>query len=493
MNRNIHHTDRFFKDAYHQFEEEPSADIWEKINAGLDKINAESYKKSVIGWKRQSLLLLLLLICLSIYELNTRRVPNHLAKTKGKVTSKAMVYENNNENNESVNNNVTISKEQFRSKDVKNTTLNAIPDDSSQMPRQYSFINDKQYQKNFLPDVKDITNTATALKQYTLFIKPPDDLHRQTPIVNNNFDQINNPIQFTQQLNLLPVEKVNTPVTLSPDLNKSLQSFALTKSNPLIDTKNPVAQQTKKKETKPSRFSITAFFSPDLASYSLKDNGTSNQPDNASQIKKTERHEFSSTSGLLVDYTLNKRWALQSGLTFSNTNITLDPKTIYAQADNNGNLKYRLNISSGYGYLSPSSQPTPSMGDSLKVTATAHKLRYISIPIAVKYSISKGKFKIEAITGIAVNCLTMGKLETEIQRGPNNETDILNKIQGLKSIYFNGLAGIGAEYRITYRFSFMLMPTVRFALNPINKGGVVKTYPISVGLAGGLRLRFVKL
>ncbi len=457
MNENLHDSDDFYKNAYRQFEEEPSADVWEKINAGLDKKDAESYKKSAIGWKRLSLLLLLLLICLSIYKLNTRRAPNHLAKTKGKVSGKAMVYENNNENKEPVNKNATISKEQFRSKDVKNNT------------------------------------TATARKQYTLFIKPPDDLHRQTPIVNNNFDQINNPIQFMHQLNLLPVEKVNTPVTPSPDLNKSLPSFALAKSNPLIDTKNPVAQQTKKKETKPSRFSITAFFSPDLASYSLKDNGMSNQPDNASQIKKTERHEFSSTSGLLIDYTLNKRWTLQSGLTFSNTNITLDPKTIYARADNNGDLKYRLNISSGYDYLSPSSQPAPSMGDSLKVTATTHKLRYIGIPIAVKYSISKGKFKIEAITGIAVNCLTIGKLETEIQRGPNNETDILNKIQGLKSIYFNGLAGIGAEYRMTYKFSFILMPTVRFALNPINKSGIVKTYPNSVGLVGGLRLRFVKL
>lgn len=107
MNKNIHDTDDFFKDAYRQFEEEPSAEVWEKINAGLDKKDAESYKKSVIGWKRLSLLLLILLICLSIYELNTRRVPNHLAKTKGKVTGKAMVYEKNNENKESVNKNVT--------------------------------------------------------------------------------------------------------------------------------------------------------------------------------------------------------------------------------------------------------------------------------------------------------------------------------------------------------------------------------------------------
>ncbi len=147
-------------------------------------------------------------------------------------------------------------------------------------------------------------------------------------------------------------------------------------------------------------------------------------------------------------------------------------------------------MSSGYGYLSPSFQLTPSFGDSIKVTAITNKLRYMGIPIAIKYSISKGKLKIEAVTGIAVNFLTMGKLETEIHRGPSNEIDIINKIEGLKSIYLNGLAGIGAEYKVTGKFSFILMPTARFALNPINKGAVVKTYPYSVGLAGGIRVHF---
>lgn len=103
---------------------------------------------------------------------------------------------------------------------------------------------------------------------------------------------------------------------------------------------------------------------------------------------------------------------------------------------------------------------------------------------------AKGKLKIEAMSGVTVNFLTMGKLETETQKGPNNEIDILNKIEGLKSIYFGGLAGIGAEYKITGKLSFILMPTARFALNPINKGSVVKTYPHSFGVASGLKLSF---
>ena len=248
-------------------------------------------------------------------------------------------------------------------------------------------------------------------------------------------------------------------------------------------------QQARKKPAKPSPFSVIGFFSPDIASYHLDDVDTPNQPDNSEDIKRTERHEFSSTSGLLVEYAAGKQWTIQSGITFSNTNIAVEPKTIYAQTINNGDIKYRLNISSGYAYLVPSFQPVPALGDSLKVTAITHKLRYLGIPIAVKYSITSGKLKIEAMTGLTVNFLTMGKLETEIQKGPNNEIDILNKIEGLKPIYLSGQAGIGAEYKLAGKVSFILMPTARFALMPINKGGVVKTFPYSFGLASGLKLR----
>ena len=60
----------------------------------------------------------------------------------------------------------------------------------------------------------------------------------------------------------------------------------------------------------------------------------------------------------------------------------------------------------------------------------------------------------------------------------------------LKSVYFSGTAGIGVEYKFTHKFSFVLMPTARFALNSINKDAVVKTFPNAVGLSAGLKIKF---
>ena len=94
------------------------------------------------------------------------------------------------------------------------------------------------------------------------------------------------------------------------------------------------------------------------------------------------------------------------------------------------------------------------------------------------------------MAGITTNFLTMGKLETEVHKGPNNEIDILDRIEALKSIYLSGQVGIGAEYKLAGNVSFILMPTTRFALMPINKGGVVKTFPNSFGIVSGLKMRF---
>ena len=127
---------------------------------------------------------------------------------------------------------------------------------------------------------------------------------------------------------------------------------------------------------------------------------------------------------------LNKHWSLQSGLTYSSTNIIVEPKTIYAQSDNSGSVKYRINTSSGYGYLSPSFSSNPAVGDSLYAFTSTHTLNYISIPLALKYNITKDKFSFNAMTGLSINILTQGKIETLVEKGVNNETEVVNNLQG---------------------------------------------------------------
>ena len=303
----------------------------------------------------------------------------------------------------------------------------------------------------------------------------------------NDVNETNSQASQLKRLSTVAVDKIKMQRD-SVDTKKLLQSLAVNKTTPPFDTKNTTVTNAKKKTGKPSRFSVTPFFSPDIAWYRLQQDKPDNQPDNLTEIEKSEKHIFSSTAGALVDYMLNKHWSLQSGLTYSSTNIIVEPKTIYAQSDNSGSVKYRINTSSGYGYLSPSFSSNPAVGDSLYAFTSTHTLNYISIPLALKYNITKDKFSFNAMTGLSINILTKGKIETLVEKGVNNETEVVNNLQGLRKIYFSGLAGLGVDYKMNKKMSLSFAPTIRFALNSINQDAPVKSYPNSLGFAVGLKI-----
>ena len=172
----------------------------------------------------------------------------------------------------------------------------------------------------------------------------------------------------------------------------------------------------------------------------------------------------------------------------SNTNITVDPKTIYAQQDNTGSVKYRINTSSGYGYVLPSFSSNPAVGDSLYAFTSTHSLQYIGIPLAVTYNVTRGKFKFNALAGLSANILTKAKLETTVEKGFINAPETVDNLQGLRKIYFSGLAGVGVDYKLSKKTAVTFAPTMRFALNSINKDATVKSYPMSFGFVLGLKL-----
>src|SRR5437762_10194130 len=69
MSKDLHNMDEIFNSAYTQLSEDPSPGVWEKINAGLDKKDASSYKRKSKNWRRVAIFSLLLLSGSILYEL----------------------------------------------------------------------------------------------------------------------------------------------------------------------------------------------------------------------------------------------------------------------------------------------------------------------------------------------------------------------------------------------------------------------------------------
>lgn len=510
MDKNLHDIEDLFRSALDQHEELPPKNVWDAVDNRLDKETVATIKKKYKTLKRLSLLLLLLLSGISIFELNQHYSQSNDVITKNIATNPVAFSDKTGANPEKQTKKAPARvPEEDDSKQITDAIASATTDRSTsdktivlnnRQSNNESVISNKKENQKRIPVLKtnfdagsfSLTKKDAAFIKRSVTQKP--NTAEQREIIETLLIQKKWPLPDIQsaenKLMFSYIQKVSSLIIDTTAQKKLYQLLALNKINIPIALSIAEAPRQKKKPPTQSEFSITGFFSPVLAAYRLEDENVPNQPENSLLIKKSERHEFSYTSGILVGYALNNKFTLQSGITFSNTNIAVEPKTIYAQIVSTGDVKYRLNLSSGYGYLVPGFQPSPAVGDSITVTSTVHKLRYIGVPIGLKYIITNGKLKFQATAAITANLLTTGKLETEIQKGPNNEIDILNKIEGLKSIYFSGQMGIGAEYTLGRKVSFILLPTAQFALNPINKSGVVKTFPYSFGVSAGLQLRF---
>jgi hypothetical protein len=249
---------------------------------------------------------------------------------------------------------------------------------------------------------------------------------------------------------------------------------------------------------KKGRFSATVYYASNISKVHLENENHERRPgpirpdDNRDKdkISHEEQHQPSTTFGTLVDYKLNKHWSLQSGISLTNKVINIDPKTIYAHTDNNGAVKFLYDCSSGYLFLSAKSATNPILGDSLFALKSNTTLQYAAIPFTIKYNFQVKKFDFFTGLGTSVNLLTKGKLETAITNGTTKEQSVSNKINGLKTSYFEGNISLGASYNISQSIALSFMPSYNFALTSSTKDAAVKSYPNSMSLAAGLRYKF---
>src|SRR6478672_3397627 len=73
MNKDLHNIEEYFKAAYKQLSDDPSPEVWEKINAGLDKKDAAAYKRKSRRWKQVAIFSIVLLSGFILNETNILR------------------------------------------------------------------------------------------------------------------------------------------------------------------------------------------------------------------------------------------------------------------------------------------------------------------------------------------------------------------------------------------------------------------------------------
>ena len=518
MDENLHNVDDIFNRAYKDFEDEPSDGLWNKLQSGLDRKDAEKYRRRFIIWKSAAILLLIVLSGVIIYTSFYKNIPgnektNNLTFDK-KATSTtqnttAPNFEKNNDNySDSSTNDLTKNLNNSTGSDHlkpgKNNTDNMSANIPSEKSQKENSIN-TQKAGALLPVNKE-KNQKLNLQKSTLIAKSKN--HAYNYQQNNISPEKIARLKGLQSISLAKNEKLNLedfadsqnykPGQLAKIKNPVLFNLNIQlQNNPLLFNKDSLIKKWiagVNKKVVPQKFhpywSVTGYANNEWAYYNLVNNVAGNAGNPSQKISDDERHEGSYSFGLYVTRQFSRKWGLKSGVFFTNTDIGISPHKIFASKTPNGKVAFQYNTSSGYGYIKPDFGQPPALGDSLHCADGEQRLTSLNLPIMVTYTFNKNKFAITGGAGLSFSFATKASIKTEVTDMLNYETAQINGLNGLKKFHTAFIADINLQYIITDRWSINLLPQFRYAITSITKDHIVKTFPYRYGIGAGLTYKF---
>ena len=328
MNKDLHDMDDIFNSAYRQFEDDPSPDVWDNINAGLDKKDAVSYKRRFIGWKRVAIVAMLLLSGLILYE-------SGILKTGSRNTQKniPVAEENKKTETSAAENNEEINQHNSKSAKSNDEKQNAVNNKISDSNESNTGIIVNQ-NKNILTEVLDKTEEqkVNILHRKVKAIAENDRMEIEvTPSAPGKYQKDvlkNNEILFKEKT-VIPLIENNTTGEnkIAANLfNGARQIHLLFMADSIF--KSNIAKNKKWTGKFKPYWTVTGFSSNDWANYRLD-----NDMQTVNKIEQRETHEPSFSAGVLVTRQFTPQWAFQTGLVYSNTSIGISPQKIYASGN----------------------------------------------------------------------------------------------------------------------------------------------------------------
>jgi hypothetical protein len=514
MNDDLHNIDDLFRKGIEGHEEDLSPSVWEAVSNDLDKKQASYYKRKYNRLKRASLLLLLLCFVGGVYiiykeqpvekeKASAQKKPAQAAtKTTQPPTDKTNATPPVANNENEPNDKVKREEEKLPISDTASTSAIA--------PASPLTINShlQRVERNNVAGLSTNPNPQHLRPEPSRVLLPranklssengpttkKETTNTNQFIAARNGKPANNKPVFYQTNSSLP-QLASSPFArlrltgrdyVSPVIElKALQA----NDQFILPRTNTVSSKSKSNPT--HRFSLSAFAAPNLRFDRLEDDDRLAGPGrNRQEAHRQEQKSFSFSAGFLVSYDLTKHLLLQSGVSLTSSATSIAPTTVFAKRDNGGRMRYELQCSSGYVYISPKGSVQPMPGDSsAKTSGTVSKLTYVSVPASLHYRVRLGRFSLSPSIGAGLNFLTSGKTKTSLSNTTGSESTS-TPILGLKSTYVDAHLGMGLDYDLGKKLSVGIRPNARLALTPINNETPVKSYQNFLSVETGVRIKF---
>jgi hypothetical protein len=230
---------------------------------------------------------------------------------------------------------------------------------------------------------------------------------------------------------------------------------------------------------------------------------------NASYFNEVEEGLVSFAGGVNVHYAPLKRLSVQSGLYYSslgmkvgNAFYTVEEGNIFW--DEAPSIQASINNSTGtietqqgmdYTYKAnvqpqPGTELTGAHSRANAPDAPAGEIlqqfEYIELPLILRYRVIDRRLGFHFLGGFSSNFMVGNS--AYYQESGNKER--IGTTDNLRPVNYSSVVGLGIDYSISKRFHVNLEPTLRYYLNSINTGSIIKSYPYSIGFFTGLLYTF---
>jgi hypothetical protein len=435
--------DELFKDSLQSYFEGPSPEVWDNIESELDKEENQLNKKITQRRIRRSAVFLIFILAGAGVFISIHDKTGKFFETESvKDNKNAQSLKNRNTQHHFSLPAGSITTQVAKENNTGKNTVESVNGTNFNNPK-------RTIGENAINELFDNANNSGKPDSFTAELNPASVK-----------------IPFSQAISVHPEKIFFVPV-------QQIQEKMIVK---------------RERQSIRNRLSVTPYFSQEFAGYNLSDDDATAA--NGSEIEKRERNVFSASLGLYVNLRINKRWVLQSGITYSWSSSIIDSETSYAIKDNNGNIQFKLNTISGYGYLTPSSGLPPNEGDSVFTDKSYSRLNYLTIPLILSYKIPMKRFTLLVGAGVSVNFLTSATLKTKIYGPGYLEAKTVVPMKGLKSINYGVILKADLEYHINNIWGINLMPSFKNSLSPINLHSALSAKPYNFGLGAGISYRF---
>jgi hypothetical protein len=472
MKKDLYKIDEVFKKAHERYRDQPSKTAWEKISSSLNDEDVEKYKKGFITWKRIAIFLSLILIFLFIGESAFFHNGGALISTFLPKEKQDSNYERNDKNG--LQNRNSNSQRPIAQQNKNENSSNQFHESEPRGQKGANAVRTNS-KINFWGDGRN-KNKAHPIHDSPVY----DDIASNSPA--KNFIKGNADASVFHQPT---IEKINISFQAPLEIRPTISSANSSNAKAVVDPERTDA-------FKPGWY-ITVFGSSDWGSYRLDndyDNYAANNVDQRQEIYNRERHEPSFSIGAFATRRFRNKWAWKTGLIYSNTDLGIEPQQVYATNAPGGSVAYKFITSSGYNYITPGFGVSPAIGDSIQSAEAQHTLTTISLPFMISYWFEKNRFSIAPAAGVTGNFIARATIETEITDAQNREAVFIDRLKGMKTFYIGFIADLDLKYRISPKWFFSVLPTIKYAVSPITKSNVVKTFPQSFGISGAIAYKF---